>query len=347
MRRRTRTTLAALLAVTSALALAVYLRKQAPPEPARVLPEADAIVYFNLKPLRKLTHFDQHPVAHEANYQAFIDATGIQFERDLDQAAFAIHRLPDASGPNGPVAYSEVFEGHFDGARLTKYLAGEAADSESYAGHTIYRIPHDGRNVRVTLLGYDMVAVSNTPTTEQIHSIIDRYHTAALPFSGSTLLAQHYPDVPLLAQVWGVGKIGLPFSAGHNLSLLGIPLPLPADTTFIASIRYLGSLRLRVEEITPDAEAAKASARMANVALQIFRSLPGGGEPSGTGTPEAAPDATEVALETLLNGATVEQKGNRVLLRATIPVDLLEALFSASKEMATPATNGAGTSSQP
>ena len=352
MRRRTRTTLIALLAVVSTLALAIYLRKQAPPEPARVLPEADAIVYFNLKPLRTLTHFDQHPVAHDAMYQSFIDATGIQFERDLDEAAFAIHRLPNANGPNGPVAYSEVFEGHFDGGKLTQYLATESADTETYAGHTIYRIPHDGRNVRVAVLGYDMVAVSNTPTTEQIHSIIDRYHTAALPFSGSTLLDKHYPAVPLLAQVWGVGKIGLPFSGGNNLSLMGIPLPLPADTTFIASIRYLGSLHLRVEEIAPDADAAKASARMANVALQIFKSLPGSltnnasSSASASATADAAPDPSEAAMATLLNSATVEQKGNRVLLRATIPVELLEGIFSTSKDIAAPATGGANANSQ-
>ncbi|MEO6924615.1 MAG: hypothetical protein ABI142_12380, partial [Bryocella sp.] len=74
MRRRTWISLAVVVAIVAALAVTVYLRKNAPPEVARLLPEADAVVYFNVKPLRALTHFDQHPVAHDASYQAFIDA---------------------------------------------------------------------------------------------------------------------------------------------------------------------------------------------------------------------------------------------------------------------------------
>ena len=65
----------------------------------------------------------------------------------------------------------------------------------------------EGRTVRVTVLGLDIVAVSNTPSTEQIHSMIDRYRTAALPFSGSSLLSKHYSQVPLLSVAWGIGQI--------------------------------------------------------------------------------------------------------------------------------------------
>lgn len=327
MHKRTRITVAIIVALVAALAVSLYLRKKAPPEAARLLPEADAIVYFNLKPLRALTHFDQHPVQHDADYQAFINATGIQFERDLDEAAFAIHRMPDSSGPNGAVAYSEIFVGHFDGTRLTQYLASQAADTESYAGHTVYRIPHEDRNVRVTLLDYDTVAISNTPTPEQVHSIIDRQHSAALPFSGPTLLAQHYPDVPLLAQAWGIGKIGLPFASGHNLSIFGVPLPMPADTTFIASVRYLGSLRLRVVEIAPTESSAQASAQVAEIAIKLLRAGILG---------DSAQDPSLADMATFLNTATVEQKGNRAILHAIIPAGLLQDLLSATKPAATP-----------
>src|SRR5258708_5064022 len=141
MRRRTRYSLLLMLALMVALVVALVLRKAAPPEAARLLPESDAIVYANLKPLRAATHFDRTPVTRNPDYQRFVDATGIVPERDLDSAAFALHRMDDPNGPNGPVGYSEVFEGRFDGARLTSYLATIATARERYAGHDLFTIP--------------------------------------------------------------------------------------------------------------------------------------------------------------------------------------------------------------
>src|SRR5580704_18993526 len=148
MRKRTRYSLLLMLALMVALVVALVLRKAAPPEAARLLPESDAIVYANLKPLRAATHFDRSPVSRTPEYQHFIDATGIVPERDLDSVAFALHRMDNPNGPNGPVAYSEVFEGRFDGAKLTRYLAGIATAKETYAGHDIFTIPvGDGKAV--------------------------------------------------------------------------------------------------------------------------------------------------------------------------------------------------------
>src|ERR1700727_471647 len=137
MHKRTRYSLLLMLSLMAALGL----RKAAPPEVARLLPEPDAIVYANLKPLRAATHFDRSPINRSPEYQQFIDATGIVPERDLDSAAFALHRMDDPNGPNGPVGYSEVFEGRFDGERLTQYLASIATARENYAGHDIFTIP--------------------------------------------------------------------------------------------------------------------------------------------------------------------------------------------------------------
>src|SRR6202007_576635 len=114
-------------------------------------------------------------------------------------------------GPNGPVAYSMVLVGKLTGNKLNAWLAAHAASRDTYAGTTIYNIPSEGRTVRVAQIGYDMVAVSNTPTPEQIHSMIDRHRSAALPFSGSSILEKHYRDVPLLAFAWGAGQIALSF----------------------------------------------------------------------------------------------------------------------------------------
>src|SRR5215469_11635970 len=247
-RRSTRYSLLFVLALIVALAVAIILRKAAPPEAARLLPESDAIVYVNLKPIRLATHFDRNPVRRAPEYQHFIDATGIVPERDIDNAAFALHRMENPDGPNGPVGYSEVFEGRFDGQRLARYLSSIATAQENYDGHTIYTIPINDDNVvrplRIVQLGYDSIAASNMPSTEQIHSILDRHRSAASPFSGSSLLSERYRDVPLLASAWGIGRIGLPFSERGAITLFGLQLPLPEDTTFVASLRFVGTLHL-------------------------------------------------------------------------------------------------------
>jgi|SRR5579883_634414 hypothetical protein len=308
--RRTKITLVVVAVILLLLAFAVYLRKKAPPEAARLLPESDGIVYINLRPLRAATHFDKRPVQHDPDYQKFIDETGIQFERDLDEVAFALHRMPDPSGPNGPVAFSEVFVGHFDGRKLTKFLEDEARSQESYAGHTIYSIPSEGRTVRVALLGYDMVAASNTPTAEQIHSILDRYRSAALPFSGSSLLSEHYEDVPLLSLAWGIGQIGLPFGDSSGIQVLGVRLPVTYDSTFVASLRWTGALHLRVEEIAPTEGEAAASAESVQTLVGLFKAE----QPD----PEWKP---------VLDSIKIEHHKDRAVLRATLPNSFFEKLM--------------------
>jgi hypothetical protein len=50
MPRRTKATIIIVLLVLLLVALAAYLRRKAPPEAARLLPESDCILYFNLRP---------------------------------------------------------------------------------------------------------------------------------------------------------------------------------------------------------------------------------------------------------------------------------------------------------
>src|ERR1700728_75442 len=245
MRRRSHRSLLIALAVLLAITVVLVLRQKAPPEAARLLPESDAIVYIHLKTVRTATHFDTTPVVRSPDYQRFVDATGIVPERDLDAVAFALHRMPDPKGPNGPVAYSEVFEGRFDGMKLAHYLASIASAKETYAGHDIYTIPIEGRSLRIAQVGYDTIAASNMPTAEQIHSMLDRHRASALWTPGSSLLAARYSEVPLLSQAWAIGHIGLPFVENGRISVLGLELPLSEDTDLVASLRYSGSVHLR------------------------------------------------------------------------------------------------------
>jgi hypothetical protein len=322
-RRRTKLSIAIVLVILLLLGAVIYLRKEAPPEAARLLPESDGIVYVNLRPLRAATHFDQHPVQHSPDYQTFIDATGIEFERDLDEAAFALHRTADPSGPNGSVAFSEVFVGHFDGRRLESWLASITTAPDAYAGHRIYSIPSEGRTVRVAVLGYDVVAVSNTPSTEQIHSIIDRYRTAALPFSGSSLLSKHYAQIPLLASAWGIGQIALPLGKSGGVHIMGVRVPVPVDATLIASLAWAGHIHLKVEEYAPDERSAADTAESVQTVLTLVKAMQAA-HVNGPFNPE---------MQSLLASIAVERHETRVQLTAVVPTALLQHWLDTPQEV--------------
>src|ERR1035441_939331 len=111
MHRRTRRTLLIVAGVLLLLAVAIFLRSKAPPEAARLLPESDGMIYVNLKPIHAFFKKDLKPPDRVPEYQEFVEATGVDWERDLNEVAIALHRMPDPNGPNGPVAYSMVLVG--------------------------------------------------------------------------------------------------------------------------------------------------------------------------------------------------------------------------------------------
>jgi hypothetical protein len=306
-------------AVLLVLAAAIFLRSKAPPEAARLLPESDGILYINLKPVRSFFHKDLKPPQHAAEYQHFIDAVGINPERDLDEAAIALHRMADPNGPNGPVAYSMVLVGKITGKRLNAWLDSHATSRESYAGHTVYSIPSEGRTVRVAQIGYDMVAVSNYPAPEMIHSMLDRHSTAAWPFAGSTLLRQHYHEVPLLSLAWGVGQIGLPFNESGAISVLGLSLPLEADSTIIASFGWTGSLR--IVEIAPSEAVAARQAAALQMLVMLARGF----------TVQLNSNTENNSLKELLKTAEITQKHERVVVTASVDRSLFSGLDATPK----------------
>jgi hypothetical protein len=224
------------------------------------------------------------------------------------------------------VAYSEVFEGRFDGERMGRYLASIASSHETYAGHEIYTIPVGEvaatgvRQLRIAQLGYDMLAASNMPTAEQIHSILDRSRAAASPFAGSSLLSARYGDVPVLSSAWGIGYIGLPFSESGRISVMGLQLPLPEDTTLVASLQYRGSIRLRVEQIAANEADAARSAEGLSTLLGLFRGL----ERARQGAPEDA------AMAKAIDSIKIDQKKERAVLTANIPLELVKQLATPS-----------------
>ena len=328
MNRRTRRTLLIVAAVLVLLAVAIFLRSKAPPEAARLLPESDGIVFVNLKPVRTFFKTNLKPPQRVPEYEQFVQATGIDWERDLDQVAIGLHRMDDPNGPNGPVAYSMVLVGKLTGAKLNQWLEGHSVSRETYAGHTVYNVPSEGRTVRVAQVGYDMVAVSNFPTTEKIDSILDRHRTAALPFAGSSLLSQHFHEVPLLSLAWGVGQIGLPFNEKGAIQIFGFQLPLQTDSTIVASLSpelsLSGVLRLRVEEIARTNEEAVSQAAALATLVTMARGF----------TEPLNGNAANKGLKELLKTAEVNQKRNRVVVTARVPVSMFAGLASGENSAA-------------
>ena len=197
MRRHKLSIPLAVLAIVVAIGAAVLLRKAEPPEPVRLLPGAQAYVYFNLKPLRSGGLLEKMPpVQLDSEYDEFVKQTGFQFERDLDEAAIAVHAPPPPTvgGPPNPVdenRYSEVIVARFDGQKARAYLQKLAKSIDDYNQREIFNIPRENRTVRVCVLGPELVAVSNTDDPNNIRGIVDRYRKLAYPFGGPKLIRQN------------------------------------------------------------------------------------------------------------------------------------------------------------
>jgi hypothetical protein len=309
------------LIFVAAVALIVQLRKHAPPEPARLLPGADAFLYIDLKWMRRAdiaTHIPEVP--HDPEYEQFIRATGFQFERDLQEAALAIHYAGPLTG--GETRYSEIFIAKLDGDRLRDYLRVLTRSIDSYRSVEIYNIPLQGRTLRVAILGVDTVAASNHPDAGVIRGIIDRSRKLASPFGGPALLRQFYKRVPIASLAWGIFRVN-PQSAP---SPTDVSLPFSTPATVVASVRYLRAVHFRAEAFTPDEETAQQLTTQVNTFLSIFQSA----EIAAAGqTPD--PDVKK-ALDSL----KVEQKSDRTVLTAVLPTELLRKIVAAAPKQVGP-----------
>jgi hypothetical protein len=333
--------LAAVVLVAAAIGLAVYLRKRAAPEPARLLPDSDAVLYFNLKTVRRLTEFGSKPVApREPEYEEFVHQTGIQFERDLNEAAFAVHSVarPPAF-PGGPetseLRYSEVFVGKFDSQKLSNYLHKLSKSVERYRETDIYNIALEQRTYRVAILDVDSVAGSNLDDASVIRGIIDRSRHAAMPFSGPALVADYYHKVPIGSLVWAVARIpaapGAPRAARAFTLPGGIDIMIPSESTMVASARYLGSVHTRADFYTDNEIDAKRFVDQASGFITLFKSIELGAQ-SGVGDSD---------LKAALDSLKIEQEGARATLSASIPTAFFKKMLEEPPVDVTGATPGA------
>ena len=344
--RRTLPIVLSVVAIAAAVTFAVQLRKAAPPEPARLLPGADAFVYADLAWARKanggkpLFSGSNDPVTHDAEYEQFIRETGFDFERDLDAAAFAIHypKSWPGGGTGGSASeprFSEVFTGRFDESKCLAYLKRTAKTVENYNSVDIFTIPLYGRSFRVAILSVDTVAASNHDDPAVIRGMVDRSRRLASPFGGPALLRKYYKRVQLASPVWLVARVE-PSAPGFD-SWSAI-FPKAADLVISASYNPLhlplraGVLHLRAEASTGSPDDARAITDKANIFLTMFRS-------AEVSVGSAGSDAD---VKALFESLQVRQEGSRAVLSAVLPGAVLRKLGESSDQSFEPApANGA------
>jgi len=328
--RRRLPILLAVALIIAAVALLVVLRKHAPPEPARLLPAADGFAYINLQWMRRANITGElPPVPHDPDYERFINATGFQFERDLDEAAIAIH-YPEsitAAVPGQPneARFSEVFVGKIQGERLRAYLSNLSRSVETYRAVDIFTIPVEDRAVRVAILGVDTVAASNYPDPGVIRGIVERSRKLASPFGGPALLRQYYAQVPFASLAWAVFRI----QPGGNRTIQ-IPNSLSflfaQSAVVVASVRYIRALHLRAVAFTGDEDQAQHLAQQLSTFLNLFHSL----------DTTTTPSATDADVKAIFDSLQVEQQKDRTLLTATVPIGFIRKALAEAPEVVQP-----------
>lgn len=320
--KRTFPILLLVLLVAAALTLVWQLRKQAPPEPARLLPSGDAFVYVNLKWVRRVNAINQLPaVIHDPDYERFIQDTGFQFERDLDEAAFAVHypeswRSGGTAGKAPEPRFSEVFIAQLDGDKLRAYLRKTAATVDNYNGAEIYNIPLEERTLRVAILGVDTVAMTNHDDPLVIRGIIDRNHKLASPFAGPAFLRQYYKSVPIASLAWVIARVepkANPPGFG-SLSML-----FQKSASVVVSARYLSALHLRAEAFTGSADDAQTITAKINAFLNLFH--------AAENSAAVAPPDPDV--KAFFESLSVSTHGDRAILTAAIPPGFVKKVLEA------------------
>jgi hypothetical protein len=319
--RRRHLIIIVVIALAAGVTATLLLQRGNAPQAARLLPSADAYFYIDLTPLRTAGLFKNAPANVDPDYAQFVRDTGFQVERDLDQAAFAVHQPSTAdlasSGTPPETRYSEVFVGRFDGAKLAAYLRQTAASTRPYRNTIIYSIPLPGRTVRVAVLSKSMVASSNTESDLVIQEIVDRYGET-FTGKGPDLLRRYYRHVPLASVAWAVARTASAGQQGNAKFVLpgGFDLFFPPDTVIVAAVRYLGSVQFRADAFTRSQEDAQRVSDQLNAFLAIARTV------------EIRAGAADPDLKAFFDSISVSQFPDRAELNATIPPGFVKKIVS-------------------
>lgn len=306
--------LALLLAAAGTAAFLLYRRATAVPEAARLLPEGDRLAFVNLKPVRLFWDLSKSkPLELEGSYRDFVDQTGIQFERDLDEIAVSWQEATTTG--NRGVESAAIFIGRFDQTKLNAYLKRISAQAETYRGLAIYTIPNQDHNVRVCVLDRSRVATSTRNSGEAIHGIIDRLHASA---DGPWLLQTYYRNVPAASLAWMISRIRA--GSGMQEQTFIPSFSFLENTIAVGSLRYNGSLLVRADVFA----VSDADAKRVFDSMNTFLALSG-----FLGWSTGMRDDADV--KAALNSIRVEQKGNVVTITGECSEKLLKKIQNEMK----------------
>ena len=324
--RRKPLILALLLGVVAAVGWLLYSRSQTAPVAARLLPEGEVLIYANLVPVHLADLSKSKPVQIEGDYQTFIEQTGIQIERDLDEVAMSRRETADGRDTES----AEVFAGRFDEKRLQGYLEKISSLRENYRERTVYAIPHEGRNVRVCLLGNARVAVTNMASSDAMHEMIDaslkqqagRQLAGKLP-DGPSLLQLYYRQVPVGSLGWVVART--PSGSRAPQMPNGMSFDFLQNTVTVASLRFTGDLLVRADVLAASEKEAKRVVEAATAFLFIYQSAAQSLNPRGA----------DVDVNSAINSIQVHQEKSVAVFNATLSPRFLKKLVSQAQSEAT------------
>jgi hypothetical protein len=355
MRKRRIFAVALVLLLVAGIATVVYLRAKGAPEAARLLPEGKVILYVDLATVRLATSFGDSPVEREKEYEEFVQATGFQFERDLDEVALVMHEVPvrlkqqpaaptvdakpakpekskaigDASAPTpAPAAvpivseprYSEILIGRFNSERVTAWLRKEAGTVDRFGETEIFNIPHEDRTVRVAILDVETVAISNAEDSQVIRGMVERHRSAAHPFAGPALVRTFYRNVPFASVAWAIAEVA-PKDANLPSDALKLSSPMRGwlgGSRLVASISYKGFINLRVQALTETEKHAQEIEENATAWLNLFRIFQ-----IETGQAELDND-----IKQFFESIEVKRKGNRTVMNAKVSPGMIAKIFA-------------------
>jgi hypothetical protein len=318
MRKRHIVLILSLLLVAGALGTLLWLRQRALPESVRLLPESDAYVFVNLKAIRRVakTNFSGAGIVKEPDYEEFVRETGVDLERDLDDAAFAVHSIG-----NNEHRYSEIFNGRFDSQRLADYFRKHAKTVVRYGQEEIYEIPRENRTVRVAILDLDSVAVSNLDDGSVIRGMMDRSRKRGLPQRGPQMVQQFRSQLPLTSVAWTIARI----QPNDNPIMQKLYSPtFSSGFTLVAAVAPSltnGAIQLKANAIAGNEDAAKQIAENTGTLLSLYQAIEANAQEGG-GDPD---------VKAFVDSVKVEQQKDKAVLTATLPPGFLRKMFQAQE----------------